>query len=1182
MANRLGVLKAVRQGWTLDSLGDDLLALCKWDLGVSATGVDIDSWRELRSGILPAATLTVRPTMTAGVLGTVPTFDGSNDVLSVAAIGRAVSGAEPSMVWSVCATDTSASRTAGGYGSSALRRQVGITNTSGTPRMVASDGVATLTDSLVLPVNTPTLLCGVFEPTVLSALRQGNATTTTAAITLNTGTDRFRIGANLSTSAAGFWDGPIAEFFVTRILSAKKMALVHAYCAARYPGLVLIFPGRHYAATIAGTSAVKPRLTLSTTAPTKEMAQFTNTNGLACLMEAINVDPNILQQIEWLTYRTATSSVITSQLEYVVSVFAADNTVVEEVIVATERDHGASEWGWRRAIFSASAHPAADFQWPVSAIGKRVKVALREAGATSHTTQIGIESAKLPLSTTPLLHSGTSPEFAYADFLTVLGYQGPLCRVERIVDGAQRDFWPRNDGSSDWWKPDVTMRRAWGGSSMLRYVTFYDQFGSRRHANLDNLADYPEVSFEGPVPACDGKQTPFLVSSGGGYAGGITRGQSNLSMAMQLTLTDPRHYQASARPLFTSVAGVNTPFRLGILIEEGEHGGDPGKSNVTAVRLDADALTIGTGLDQADQIPRLHAVDRIANGDTHTWLDDRKVTNVGMTSAGAWPNTTANRTMIGSFQGSWTWAAEWLAPYSDDLHATLMARQPDMSEYTADTWAFNPGRWSWYTSKYATFHNGILTATFGDRLSKQWVGQKIGRRTIVSGRATNLSDHVAPGHDFSPHDDRLFILYSGHGDEPSIHWRVSSDETVANLGVEQELGSTYAVYSAGTTYAIGERVSSGGLVFISLQSGNIGHAPTSFPDWWEFIGAEGDHEYARIMFHDGTKQLIAHSQKNDWQWGLWLNSDITQSTWAFGAYQPYCYATTTLYVMDDMADADTLGIVTYTTPTNGANSLRLLDLDFTTGVFWADGVNLGKWDGTAPGGKYLPVWYGDLPAAYVVDAQTSIRMYHVGRSSRGVLFGEWLRPVYPNWDSGTTYSAGDKVTYAGELWRSEVGANTNNAPAVGVWWDSIGNEGGATDDTTTSDLFMVTAGLDRFQPWSKGPAICSLGTTYDAENSRWGGACFASDPHTGIRIYVCRRDDAADQYVLEQKDSNDGGLTWITNELWRTFSILGNPVSPAGSDGSIAVGCLSTNGYENIANAAQKILWFASVAVSWE
>lgn len=46
-------------------------------------------------------------------------------------------------------------------------------------------------------------------------------------------------------------------------------------------------------------------------------------------------------------------------------------------------------------------------------------------------------------------------------------------------------------------------------------------------------------------------------------------------------------------------------------------------------------------------------------------------------------------------------------------------------------------------------------------------------------------------------------------------------------------GVANATYAAGTTYALGAVVRSGGVTYISLQAGNLGKAPASQPTWWK-------------------------------------------------------------------------------------------------------------------------------------------------------------------------------------------------------------------------------------------------------------------------------------------------------------------------------------------------------------
>lgn len=57
----------------------------------------------------------------------------------------------------------------------------------------------------------------------------------------------------------------------------------------------------------------------------------------------------------------------------------------------------------------------------------------------------------------------------------------------------------------------------------------------------------------------------------------------------------------------------------------------------------------------------------------------------------------------------------------------------------------------------------------------------------------------------------------------------------------QPVGTAYkGAYAAGTTYVIGDLVTSAGILYISSQASNIGHTPASSPAWWDVAAAKGD------------------------------------------------------------------------------------------------------------------------------------------------------------------------------------------------------------------------------------------------------------------------------------------------------------------------------------------------------
>ena len=51
----------------------------------------------------------------------------------------------------------------------------------------------------------------------------------------------------------------------------------------------------------------------------------------------------------------------------------------------------------------------------------------------------------------------------------------------------------------------------------------------------------------------------------------------------------------------------------------------------------------------------------------------------------------------------------------------------------------------------------------------------------------------------------------------------------------------YAVYSSGTTYASGTRVTYLGIIYESIQSTNLNHTPSTSPAWWVLVGPDNKH-----------------------------------------------------------------------------------------------------------------------------------------------------------------------------------------------------------------------------------------------------------------------------------------------------------------------------------------------------
>jgi hypothetical protein len=105
---------------------------------------------------------------------------------------------------------------------------------------------------------------------------------------------------------------------------------------------------------------------------------------------------------------------------------------------------------------------------------------------------------------------------------------------------------------------------------------------------------------------------------------------------------------------------------------------------------------------------------------------------------------------------------------------------------------------------------------------------------------------------------------------------------------------------------------------------------------------------------------------------------------------------------------------------------------------------------------------------------------------------------------------------------------------------------------TTNALYfeIVHTGGDIFNPanWVKRPSMAAAGAAFYAvaAGSYFGGACYANEPHAGLRMYVSR--EAAGTWYIDRMDSADDGLTWVvTNVASSASSKLVRPISPKGS-----------------------------------
>ena len=69
--------------------------------------------------------------------------------------------------------------------------------------------------------------------------------------------------------------------------------------------------------------------------------------------------------------------------------------------------------------------------------------------------------------------------------------------------------------------------------------------------------------------------------------------------------------------------------------------------------------------------------------------------------------------------------------------------------------------------------------------------------------------------------------------------RVRVSKAVCSTASGTEAFAPKGLYAAGTTYAAGDVVTSGGIPYISLQGSNVGHAPATSPAYWMPLVALG-------------------------------------------------------------------------------------------------------------------------------------------------------------------------------------------------------------------------------------------------------------------------------------------------------------------------------------------------------
>ncbi len=280
----------------------------------------------------------------------------------------------------------------------------------------------------------------------------------------------------------------------------------------------------------------------------------------------------------------------------------------------------------------------------------------------------------------------------------------------------------------------------------------------------------------------------------------------------------------------------------------------------------------------------------------------------------------------------------------------------------------------------------------------------------------------------------------------------------------------------------------------------------------------GGAEY--FQFRQYQTKVVIFSQEDNRAWGVHVCDDDTANPPVFATWQKTVISTTnTIYLWGGRKDTQSLWQYTYKTPLSESNNITLHEINMATGSVSANGVALGNWSGATEGGKTLPVNIDTLPVIYQTPAGKAIRVLDSIHDGLGVLFVEY------NFTTGVPIP---DLTLGNYYYLAYTGTNPYNS--------------------THWTRYLITA----------------AGATFDPENGRWPGMCFANYDHTGIEINLCRRDGVDVKYFAETWRSIDGGANWTSSRDATRNNILAFPVSPVENDGSVRYLACWINEYDNL------------------
>ncbi len=159
---------------------------------------------------------------------------------------------------------------------------------------------------------------------------------------------------------------------------------------------------------------------------------------------------------------------------------------------------------------------------------------------------------------------------------------------------------------------------------------------------------------------------------------------------------------------------------------------------------------------------------------------------------------------------------------------------------------------------------------------------------------------------FGSVENRTGSIYCGEVKDSSLRVRLVKFIFNASVSYLLEVGNDYmrvwkngahvgvagaAAYAGGTTYAIGDLVTSGGIVYWSIQAGNVGHTPASSPTYWypqtgdflELLTTIGSASLSALQYVQQAdimtlvQQLIVPQSLRRYSDTKWAIDDFTQS-----------------------------------------------------------------------------------------------------------------------------------------------------------------------------------------------------------------------------------------------------------------------------------------------------------------